>query len=166
MNRDPKAWERLGRLISDARVQRDLSRAELAELADVADRSVYSAEVGYGKKPPLRVSPPPTLIKIVVALGWTPESIQTVLSGGNPIPADQMALGVRLAESATPPGDRIFTDPRAQAIWELDLPVEERVRGIQALMEDERRRREDDERRREEELKRAIDAAERRRSAG
>ena len=30
MNRDPKAWTRLGQLIRDARVQRNLSREELA----------------------------------------------------------------------------------------------------------------------------------------
>lgn len=38
-----------------------------------------------------------------------------------------------------PPGasDKIFTNPQAQAIWEQDLPVEERMRRIRALMDAE-----------------------------
>ena len=100
MNRDPKAWTRLGQLIRDARVQRNLSREELAERAGVADRSVYSAEVGYGTKPPMRMSPPPTLVKIVAALGWEPSCIPTVLDGGNPIPVGQPAPEARPIEPA------------------------------------------------------------------
>lgn len=159
MNRDPKAWTRLGQLIRDARVQRNLSREELAERAGVADRSVYSAEVGYGTKPPMRMSPPPTLVKIVAALGWEPSCIPTVLDGGNPIPVGQPAPEARPIEPATPGEDQIFTESWAQDIWKLDLPVEERVAAIRALMDEQQERR-------TAELDRAIDTEKRRRSAG
>ncbi|OKH91455.1 helix-turn-helix transcriptional regulator [Streptomyces uncialis] len=85
MNRDPGAWQRLGRLMRDARERADHTRKEFADIAGVSEKAVYNAE--RGDVP--RRQQPPTLVKIAAAHGWKPESIQAVLAGGDPEPSAQ-----------------------------------------------------------------------------
>lgn len=95
MNRDPEAWRRLGRLFRNARELKGLTRAEFAVKAGVSEKAVYNAEksVVPGRHQP------PTLVKIAVGHGWKPESIQQILDGGDPLPAD----GNAAAAQASPP---------------------------------------------------------------
>lgn len=83
MNRDPEAWMRLGRLFRNARELEGLTRKDFGLKAGVSEKAVYNAEKG---EVPSRHQPP-TLVKIAVAHGWKPESIQRILEGGDPVPA-------------------------------------------------------------------------------
>jgi transcriptional regulator with XRE-family HTH domain len=83
MNRDPQAWARLGRLFRNARELSGQSRKDFAQRAGVSEKAVYNAERG---DVPGRHQPP-TLVKIAAGHGWAPESIQSILAGGEPIPA-------------------------------------------------------------------------------
>lgn len=87
MNRDPGAWMRLGRLFRNARELQGLTRKDFGLKAGVSEKAVYNAERG---EVPSRHQPP-TLVKIAVAHGWKPESIQRILDGGDPVPADEAA---------------------------------------------------------------------------
>ena len=80
MNRDPKAWARLGRALRSAREHRGLTQQELGELAGTSGRSVQDAEAG--KVPQARM--PYTLGKIASALGWPEGAVDAVLEGAAP----------------------------------------------------------------------------------
>lgn len=84
MNRDPHAWQRLGQFIRNERERQGLSRSGLGSKAGVSGKSVQNAEAGEVPKR----HRPPTLVKIVTALGWAPESIDRVLDGEEPVPAE------------------------------------------------------------------------------
>lgn len=79
MSFSPDAWERLGILFQDARQRLGMSRAKFAEHAGISEKAVYNAESGEAHS---RV--PPTFAKYAAALDWTPESVRTVLAGGDP----------------------------------------------------------------------------------
>ncbi|MFD5419423.1 helix-turn-helix transcriptional regulator [Streptomyces sp. NPDC127069] len=83
MNRDPEAWMRLGRLFRNARELEGLTRKDFGVKAGVSEKAVYNAEKG---EVPSRHQPP-TLVKIAAAHGWSPESIQSILDGGDPVPS-------------------------------------------------------------------------------
>lgn len=147
MNRDPRAWENLGRAVRIDRERQGLTRDELARRikergGSVTTRTIANIESGIA---PRRRAYPPSLEPIVAALGWPPGK------------ADRILAGEDIAGAAAPqrPREQIFTDPMAQKIWELDLPVEERVKAIRDLMDAEQRRR-------QEELQRAWEEEERR----
>lgn len=77
MNRDPKAWARLGRALRNEREHRGLTQQELGELAGVSGRSVQDAEAG--KVPQARM--PYTIGRIASALGWPQGAVDKVLEG-------------------------------------------------------------------------------------
>lgn len=97
MNRDPEAWKRLGRLFRNARELKGLTRAEFALKAGVSEKAVYNAE----KSDVPGRHQPPTLVKIAVGHGWRPESIQLILDGGDPIPAEEDATTAQVSPSTT-----------------------------------------------------------------
>lgn len=119
MNRDPGAWKRLGDKVSEARQAAGLSQAGLAKAAQVAPRSVYTAESGYVPSKQM----PPSLVKIAIALGWKPESIRLILEGGDPVPAD----------AAEQPEPAARTIPQQPDLAELMLRVHEFGRACTAL---------------------------------
>jgi transcriptional regulator with XRE-family HTH domain len=80
MNRDPRAWARLGQALKQARLSRGLSQAELAELAGVSTASVQNAEAGDVPKKRM----PYTLARIGTALTWPSGSVEAVLDGAAP----------------------------------------------------------------------------------
>ena len=80
MNRDPKAWERLGKALRSGRERLGLTQQELASQADVSGRAVQTAELG--KVPKARM--PFTLAPIARVLGWPPGAIEAVLDGAEP----------------------------------------------------------------------------------
>lgn len=80
MNRDPKAWARLGQALAHARQAQSLSQDEVAERASVSTASVQSAEAG--KVPKSRM--PYTVPAIAAALGWPDGAVDAVLNGEEP----------------------------------------------------------------------------------
>lgn len=99
MNLNPHAWERLGRLLRDAREREGLSRAAFAAKAGVSAKAVYNAEEG----PPPKKQQPPSLVKIAVGHGWKPESIRIILDGGDPVPAKKQQAAPAADEQAEHP---------------------------------------------------------------
>lgn len=80
MNRDPKAWARLGQAIAQARRAQGLSQGDLADRANVSIGSVQSAEAGNVPKARM----PYTVPAIAKAVGWPPGSVEAVLDGAEP----------------------------------------------------------------------------------
>jgi transcriptional regulator with XRE-family HTH domain len=80
MNRDPKAWARLGHALRQARLTGGLSQAEVAEQAAVSTASVQTAESGVVPKARM----PYTLAPIARVLGWPPGAVEAVLNGAEP----------------------------------------------------------------------------------
>lgn len=80
MNRDPRAWERLGRGIATKRQAEGLRQEDLAAAAGVSLGSVQNAESGTPPKARMPQSLPP----IVKALGLPDTWIDDVLEGKAP----------------------------------------------------------------------------------
>lgn len=135
MSRD---WKRLAEAIRAARRELGMTQVELADAADVSGGTIQNLEAG---REFYRI--PTKLPAVERALEWAPGSAKAVLDGGDPTP-----LVPR--ERSPEGGARAFHDPRMQAIWDLDLPLEERIEGIRDLMEaDLRRAQQREERRRD-----------------
>jgi len=78
MTRD---WARLARTIRRARESRRMTQQELATAAGVSESTVQNLEDeenSYRRRPP-------SLSPIARALGWTPDSPDLVLDGGDPV---------------------------------------------------------------------------------
>lgn len=155
MNRDPHTWSTLGRRIRGDRERQGLTREDVVELVEerggkVTTRTIGNLESGLVPK---RRDKPAKLESVVAVLGWPPDRVDRFLDG------DGSALDdVDTRPEARPA--RVFNDPRAQAIWELDLPLREREQGIRDLLEADLRRA------REQEEAQADDASGRRRISG
>jgi len=80
MNRDPKAWARLGQALANARKALGLTQRELADQAGVSFNSVQNAEAGQ----PPKARMPQSLYPIAKALGWPDGTVDAVLGGGAP----------------------------------------------------------------------------------
>jgi len=80
MNRDPKAWARLGQALANARKALGLTQRELADQAGVSFNSVQNAEAGQ----PPKARMPQSLYPIAKALGWPDGTVDAVLEGGAP----------------------------------------------------------------------------------
>lgn len=78
MNRDPKAWARLGQALAHTRQAQGLRQEDVAERAGVSLKSVQAAE--RGDVPKARM--PITLAPIAKVIGWPPGAVNTVLEGG------------------------------------------------------------------------------------
>lgn len=80
-----EAWRRLAGLIRDRRIDQGLSQAQLATEAGTTERTVRLIE--KAERESYRQA---TLRGISRALGWTPDSIERIASGGDPTeaPAD------------------------------------------------------------------------------
>lgn len=76
-----KDWKRLASAVREARKRHDppLLQRGLAELADVSLSSVQTLERGAGY-----TRMPSAAYKVAQVLGWTTESIDVVLAGGEP----------------------------------------------------------------------------------
>lgn len=79
MNRDPKAWARLGQALAHTRQAQGLRQEDVAERADVSLKSVQAAE--RGDVPKARM--PITLAPIARVIGWPPGAVNSVLEGGD-----------------------------------------------------------------------------------
>ncbi|GHF74186.1 helix-turn-helix domain-containing protein [Streptomyces thermodiastaticus] len=77
MNRDPKAWARLGQALAAARRAQGLTQDELAARAGVSLGSVQRAESGVVPKTRM----PITLHPIARALGWPTGAVDAILAG-------------------------------------------------------------------------------------
>lgn len=78
MNRDPEAWARLGRALSQTRQAKGLTQQDLADRAGVSLNSVQNAEAGTVPKARM----PYTVPAIAALLGWPDGAIDEVLAGG------------------------------------------------------------------------------------
>jgi len=88
---DPQ-WERLGAAVKKARKERRITQPRLGELIGASRTVIQNIEAGRAYS---RVTG--SLRELEAALGWKRGSIEAILDGGDPIPADS-ADG-----SATPP---------------------------------------------------------------
>ncbi|MFI1889883.1 helix-turn-helix domain-containing protein [Streptomyces jumonjinensis] len=101
MNRDPKAWARLGKALAAARTAQGLIQSSLAERAGVSLGSVQSAESGTVPKARM----PYTIGAIAAALGWPNDAVGIILDGGAPpegwtdAPAPQGAIKAERVET-------------------------------------------------------------------
>lgn len=94
MNRDPKAWARLGARMRTDRERQGLTRAELAARVEalggkVTPRTITTLELG--EPPKGKMAKPPSLEPTVAGLGWLPGSVESVLAGGEPTYATDQA---------------------------------------------------------------------------
>jgi transcriptional regulator with XRE-family HTH domain len=80
MNRDPRAWARLGQALRTTREHRGLTQQEVADLAGVSARSVRDAEAGAVPKARM----PYTIGRIAAAIDWPEGAIDAVLAGAGP----------------------------------------------------------------------------------
>lgn len=90
MNRDPKAWARLGQALATARKALRITQRELAEQAGVSFNSVQNAEAGQ----PPKARMPQSIYPIARALGWPDGAVESVLEGGSP-PGDWADVSVQ-----------------------------------------------------------------------
>lgn len=114
MNRDPKAWARLGHALRIAREHRGLTQQELGALANVSGRSVQDAEAGTVPKARM----PYTIGRIAAALGWPQGAVGAILEGRNPLHAP--ALGHADGTDAE------AADVGPPAGWR-DVPVQQQI---------------------------------------
>lgn len=91
MNRDPKAWARLGHALRAAREARGLTQEDLADLAGVSGRSVQEAEAGTVPKKRM----PYTIGRIASALGWPEGAVPAILDGAAPPGGDWRPVSVQ-----------------------------------------------------------------------
>lgn len=115
MERD---WAALGRALAAARKARALKQDEVADLLSVGRSTVQAIE---GGKPRDKITP--TIRAFGRLVGWTDESPDLVLSGGDPVMRPEATAGTE----APPPGRDEEPDPLAA--HDLSLRV------IQALKE-------------------------------
>lgn len=108
----PGAWERLGTLFRDARDRLGMSRAQFAAHAGISEKAVYNAESGDEHK-----KIPPTFPRYAAALDWSPDSIRSVLNGGDP-----QIVG---AAHTTPPPTRTAPLPQESTLVDLLTRVHE-----------------------------------------
>ena len=90
-NTDPDApcqdWARLGRMVRETRVRRGYrSQSALADAMQSTVRTVNKIEGAKQAK-----YSPHTLVALEMALGWELGSVRSILSGGEPIYAEQSA---------------------------------------------------------------------------
>lgn len=82
MNRDPRAWEILGRALRDSRTRQGISAEQLAERAKTPDSSVTSRTIyGFERAETVPTRKPHKLEQIAAALGWKPGAVDQILSG-------------------------------------------------------------------------------------
>lgn len=93
LNKDPKAWQRLGRALREARERRGTSQEELATEAGVSKGAVQAVEAG--RVPKSRM--PQTLAPIARALGWPAGGVELVLAGSEP-PGGWQDIRVEIAD--------------------------------------------------------------------
>jgi transcriptional regulator with XRE-family HTH domain len=72
-------WQRLAELVRLRREERRLSQRELGTAAGTTDRLISDIERAARTN-----YEPATLRAVSRALGWTPDSISTILAGGDP----------------------------------------------------------------------------------
>lgn len=131
-------WHRLATMVRDRRDQRRMSQRDLAEAAETTDRLISALE-----RSERTTFKPATLRKIAEALSWTPDSLQRILAGGDPVEdgEPQPDLAAALAEIrerldvietalGMTPGGRKRRDPAEQA---ATLAAENRARGDRDL---------------------------------
>jgi DNA-binding XRE family transcriptional regulator len=82
-------WQRLADAVRDARKRRDLRQEDLADLAKVSLGSIQTLERGAGY-----TRMPRAAFSVAHALGWTTESIDAVLDGGDPIDRERREASV------------------------------------------------------------------------
>lgn len=82
-------WKRLADAVRDARKRRDLRQEDLADLAKVSLGSIQTLERGTGY-----TRMPRAAFSVAHALGWTTESIDAVLDGGDPIDRERREASV------------------------------------------------------------------------
>jgi transcriptional regulator with XRE-family HTH domain len=108
-------WDHLGRRLELARGR--TSRAEVARQTGIS----YSAikQIERGPWPPNRTDPTPTMRELAAHYGWTPDSIDDVLTGGEPTQIATMGDVYRaVAAGAT-------SDEQSEimrGIWASNLP--------------------------------------------
>jgi transcriptional regulator with XRE-family HTH domain len=132
MGQDPTAWAKLGQALRDDRERQQLTREDLAARIEKAGYSITTRTISNLERGtvPRRRNKPPSVEVTAAALGWPAGKVDRILDGGDP----------HEDTPATTTHERLFNDPRAQAIWELDLPLAEREQGIRDLMEADLRR--------------------------
>ncbi|MER5356109.1 helix-turn-helix transcriptional regulator [Kitasatospora sp. NPDC002551] len=99
MDRD---WVRLGRMLAAARKTAGLTQGEMANQLDLARATIQKIERGheYGKVTP-------THRALARRVGWTAESVEAVLAGGEPDRAD---VGAHAPPPTTPELDSVLDE--------------------------------------------------------
>ncbi len=72
---DAPAWDRVGHLIRSRRAELDLTQDDLGVSKAVASALENGRQTSYSTR---------TLARVARALGWTPDSIDRILAGGDP----------------------------------------------------------------------------------
>lgn len=96
MNRN---WARLGELLKAARSERGWEQQDVAGRIGVKRGALYNIERGEVSKIT------PTLIAYARLMGWTDDSIEHVLDGGEPVIREGKPDHVQRSESAREPSD-------------------------------------------------------------
>lgn len=118
-------WSRLGRLLRDRREAMGLTLVELAGQHGMSDRTLADLETAR-RAGRFRAA---TLTAVEVAYGLEPGAIDRVLHGGDLTPPDK---------------PQRYAHPHDQAVWELDIPEDQRLLLISVLQEDRSSREQND----------------------
>lgn len=90
-------WVRLGKAVQAARSGKGFSQVQLSELAGVKRTVIQTIERGHEYRSVTR-----TLRSVERALGWGRTSVERILAGGGPLPADAPPRGE--SPGQPPPG--------------------------------------------------------------
>lgn len=125
-------WEHLGRRLQLARGR--VSRAEIARRTGIAYTTIKEFEKGPWPSPD-RTEPTPTMRQLAEHYGWTPDSIDAVLAGGEPEYATSQVTTLRdvytAVASAASPDEQV---EMVRGIMASNLPDELKAKLTKILL--------------------------------
>lgn len=115
-------WERFGKALQAAREAKGMAQTELGDAVGVSRSTVQAIERGKSFK-----KPTPTVRSLARAVGWTDDSVDTVLDGGEPTLAGAAPPpeAAPQTESGTPPPLRLIdaTGNDAALVGTTRIPI-------------------------------------------
>lgn len=117
---DDETWERLAERIRERRLELGLTQTQLARDAQASDRTIGALERAEQARYHAA-----TLRSVAVALGWTPDSVERILAGDEPVDAPSRDPNVDLLPLIFDLQRRVEVLERELGIRRDDDPLEE-----------------------------------------
>lgn len=87
MGHSEQAWQRLAEAVKSRRDELRLTQTDVAVAGEISVDRVRAVETLRGHEQLRRK----TMRGLAIGLGWTPESVEVILAGGDPTPAHSLA---------------------------------------------------------------------------